>query len=395
MKKMMIGVAITSIALTVPAAAVTLEEVIDKHIEARGGQANWDSIETLQVTGTFQAFSVISPFTLTRKGEKYHLDHTLNEKIVVIGYDGDTAWWDNHWFQKGAAEMSGPDLGVVLRDAEFPTPFFHYREKGLDVKLIGETEIEGFSAIGIEVTRGDETETWYLDPESYLEVAKISPGSDFGRSLPQTTFFDDWREVNGVMIAHLTETQWYTRDRVMVIDDIKVNVAVDDALFAMPAPPGMGPFQDLKGSWTVAYAQRDRPDDDWNESEYSTTFESLMGRGMFRETYTDAQGTEVIRTLTYDRHHDEYRLTQVTSTDSVMDIREGAFDDTSGRLTVSNEETGTANPRFMARYAVFELGKDSFEAEWEISIDDGENWWVAAKASYTRAAEEGETASND
>ena len=66
-------------------AATTAEEVAAKNVEARGGKAAWGAVESLRLTGTFQAFSKTKPFTLHRKGSKYHMDHHLGDKPVIVG----------------------------------------------------------------------------------------------------------------------------------------------------------------------------------------------------------------------------------------------------------------------------------------------------------------------
>jgi hypothetical protein len=375
-----------------PAGAMTVEEVIAEHVEAHGGKQAWRDIRTMKMSGSFTAFSKTSPFTLYRERDsKYHLDHVLDDKRVVIGYDGENAWWDNPWRQQGVQAITGADLAVLMRNVEFETPLFDHEAQGHAVKLLGTVDLEGIETLGIELTRADESvETWYLDPRTYLAVGRDSPGSDFGRPMPQRTFFDDYRDVGGAMIPHFSETQWYTRDRVMVIENIEVNLDVDDALFEKPPLPGMGPLQPLSGTWQVAVAQRNGPDAPWQESERVSTIESLIGGTLFQERFSTARGNEILWTLSYDRFQERYRLTQINDVRGLMDVEEGSFDE-DGRLVVTNLDTGTtwATSGFTihTRVSIFDIGPDGFKTEYEISTDGGENWWVAAKSDYTRSAE--------
>lgn len=390
--------AATAIALaswSATAAATSVEEVVAKHISARGGDA-WARINTIKATGSFTAFSKQAPFTLHKKrGAMYLLTHELNEHPVVIGSDGAKPWMDNAFTEPGAKPLQGADLAALTRDFDFITPFFDIEASGHTVKLIGETEYEGEPAIGIELTRQDgSSETWYLDPETHLEMARRSPGSDFGRPMEQRTVFDDFRRVNGVMIPHFIETQWYTRDRVMQIDELTVNVDIDDAMFRMPAPPGMGPLQSLAGEWDVKVEQRNRPGGEFRESTRTSTIEDRLRGGMFEERFA-SDGNDTIRWWTYDRFRETYRMVEIDSRMMFIDVQEGPMGD-DGKLTVHNFETGTTTHmmgmNIHARSSLADITEDGFLLEQEVSIDGGKSWWVAARSTYTRQAKKTEQA---
>jgi outer membrane lipoprotein-sorting protein len=388
-RKAFLVVCAAILAASAPAAAMTAEEVIAKHVEAHGGDA-WDAIDSMKITGSFTAFSQVSPFTLHRKKEnKYHLDSLHNNRTYIVGYDGETLWWNNEMMQQGAKKVTGgPDHAALIREVDFTTPFRGYKEKGYTAKLLGETDYEGMPAVGLELTRPDESvETWYLDPDTYLAMARTSPGSDFGRPMTQRTVFDDYREVSGVQIPYLTETQWYTRNRVMMVENVEINVAIDDAIFLLPAPTGMGPFQSMEGTWEVVLSQRPGPQADWSDSEMISTIESHLAGAMMEETFTTARGTDIIRTLSYDVFKEGYRVTEINSQSNQMDILEGTMSE-DGRLTVSNLETGTPTLQggftIHGRTSIFNITEDGFEMEQEYTLDGGENWVHYAKSSYKR-----------
>jgi len=367
-------------------------EVIAKHIEARGGLEAWNKIETLKATGSFTGFSKINPFTLHRKRDnKYHLDHVLGRLPVEIGFDGETAWWVNLWYQiPWAQKIAGEDLKVLMQDVDFESPFFHYKEKGYKAELLGDGELEGQKAIKIQLTRADDAvETWYLDPETYLEIGYDAGGSDFGAPRPQRAYIEDFRKVGDVMIPHFIEKQWYTRDRIMEIEKLETNVEIDDALFTMPLPGGMGSLAGMVGDWTVKVESRQSPEAPWSESQMASTIKSLMAGAMIEEHFTDSQGISVLRRITYDRFKERYRMSQFNDFTSHLDIQEGIMEE--GRLTVSNTETDTAwtgfGQTFYQRSAVFDVTKDGFKTEAEQSVDGGKNWFLNHRATYTRKTE--------
>ena len=53
--------ALLCVAVMSPLGAASLDEVIAKHIDARGGRANWEKIVTLRFSGDYTAFSRVEP----------------------------------------------------------------------------------------------------------------------------------------------------------------------------------------------------------------------------------------------------------------------------------------------------------------------------------------------
>ena len=371
-----------------PAYSTTVDEVIAKHIEARGGDA-WEDIETFEIEGSFTAFSQTQPYKMQRKrGDKLRLDTAFLDSDMHVGFDGETAWRDQGG---GAQKVEGLEYSILIRDADWASPFFDYEEKGYQVKLIGDTEFEGMKAIGIELTREDElTETWYLDPKTYLEMGRTSPGTDWLGEVPRTTYYDDFREVSGVMLPFYVEAQWYTRDRVYEIASIEANVPIDDSVFEIPLPPGMGPLIGMVGKWHVAMQSRSQPGQDWQDGERTSEIKAEMGNGMLVESFETSSGVPVMRTISFDRFAEKYRVTAIDAQRAQMNIQEGAMSE-DGKLIVSNVDTGTTwsgfGMTFHGRYSIFDITDEGFKAEYETSIDGGENWFLNVKATYTRAEE--------
>jgi hypothetical protein len=389
---LILATAATVLCLAAPRAAAatdTLDQVIAKHIAARGGADKWSAIRTMVVTGSQTSFSKTAPFTLIRERDaKFHLDSQMGGKKVEIGFDGTSGWWDNHWFQEGAAPIKGADVPVVLRDADFVNPFFDYRARGHEVKLIGKSEFEGVESIAIEVKRADGmSETWHLDPKTYLEFARESPGSDFGSPMPLRTYYDDFRTVDGVKMPFRIESQWYTRERIWNVDKIETNVPVDEKIFLMPPPMGMGPLLPLVGEWKVAVQQRQDPSAPWTDGARESTIEKLLGGAVLQERFATTDGNQVLRSYTYDRFRKRYRVTEVNDNTTFLDISDGELDP-SGKLQVSDVASGTTYEGFGMvfnnRLSLFEITPDGFKTEEEVSMDGGKNWFVAGKATYTK-----------
>ncbi len=396
-KKILTLLTLLAVATLAPAAAddheMTVEQVIAKHIEAKGGDA-WNDVENMRITGDFTAFSLITPFTAHRaRDRRFHIDHTMNERKVVMGFDGEMRWVDSEWGSGGPQPMSNPvDVAAFEREIDFATALFDVDEYGYEAKLVPERdEIEGFAAIAVEVKRGeDSVETWFLDPDTYLEIARESPGSDFGRPLPSLTFFDEFKEVEGVMLPHYIETQWYTRDRVQNIAKIEINANFDDSVFNLPAATGMTSFQEMVGEWTVKVESKQSPQQpEFTESERESTFTANLNGGLIEEHFTSTTGGKAMRMFSYDRYREHYVMAQMNDAQTYLDIQTGAMED--GVLTVSNVESETSFSMFGTtvheRCKISPIAEGSFTVERENSMDGGNNWMLMQRLTYTRKGE--------
>lgn len=368
-------------------AEMQLEDVLAKHVDARGGRDAWSAVDSVRVSGSYDSFSKTGPFTRvqTRDG-RFRMEYHLGLRPVTKAHDGTVAWWVNSMREPGPKEIDGPDLQVFERELDFPNALFHADQ--YQATLVGQAEFEGMEVLQIDLTRADGSqESWYLDPESYLEVALSSPGSDFGRPMPQRTFFDDFRQVGDVKIPYYVESQWYTRVRVQNASDVELNVELDLAQFDMPPPLGMEPWIALAGSWDVTVQRSQGPGSEPVTSELTSEIELLLGDTLVQERYTN-DGDGVVISLAFDRFQEIYRRTAIDSDRGFLDVQVGKQQE-DGSIVLDNLETGTflmAGPRKAnLRTTYADLSADGFTVVIEYSFDEGATWNEAARSEYRRA----------
>jgi hypothetical protein len=377
------------LAAGVPCHALTLDEIIDQHIAAHGGRESWQAVTSMRITGSYTAFSRVKPFTLVRtQDRRYLMDHYQDDKHVVIGYDGEQAWWLNPWYGiDWAIPITGPDRIALERSLDFyPSPLFDYQEQGFEVELADTTELDGRQVLQIKVTRSDGSEeTWYLDSETYLEVACDSPGSDFGTPFPQRTYFDDFREVGDLVIAHYVESEWYTRSQVMEIDTIELDVDVAGIRFAPPPPTGMDRLLPLAGTWSVKVEDRPGAGGAARETMLTMTITSRIGGALLEAHYTNENGIDVISSLTYDRFRKCYRLTRIDSFMTYLDIQEGSFEEGQLKLDAGPDTSFQMDGRtFHQATVIRDITEDGFVEERLLRIGDNETWITNQRLTYTR-----------
>jgi hypothetical protein len=60
-------------------------------------------------------------------------------------------------------------------------------------------------------------------------------------SFPETTNFDDYRDVSGVKVAYTLRVMSPEGDKTYKFDQIEINAPVEDARFEQPPPKPAGP----------------------------------------------------------------------------------------------------------------------------------------------------------
>jgi hypothetical protein len=376
------------------AADETVEDVLARHLTAKGG-ATWEALETIEITGSYTAYSVVKPFRLVRqRPNRYFFDRFENQHTVVTAFDGDVSWWINPFYGiEHPFRMGGFDARYLKHRADFDCVLIHPDKRGISVELVGIEDLEGSPAIGLRATRPDgAVTTVYLDPETYLERAVMGTTGTWGFEAPSETWFDDYREEDGVTIAFYQERIAGDDYSIIEIDSVETDIELGEGFFAMPPPEGMMPLQAMVGEWSVKVEQRPfRPDDPWLESAGTATFAAVQGGGLLSErlAYEGADGTPVvvIRQWTHDRFAERYRVTSHNDFNSQMKVLEGEMGE--GGLVLDTLRTGTTEIDGGGGAAHRRITVTGFDSEEilvviETSSDDGATWEPLRRYTYKR-----------
>jgi outer membrane lipoprotein-sorting protein len=230
--------------LPAAAGALTVDEVVDRHVAAHGGLDRWRAVKSMVITGTQVLFSDAKPFTLTRaRPNLYRFDHEMLGHKMVFAYDGEKSWWVFPLMEvPEPAAAAEPQATHTRREAEFESVLIDHQAKGHKVELLGQEEVDGQPALKLKVTLKDGSEeTWYLDPKTFLEVARVNKTVDLTQEAQQWTYFSDFRTVEGLVIPHRLDREYSIRHAALVIEKVQVNPTVDPGLFKMPVPKAPAP----------------------------------------------------------------------------------------------------------------------------------------------------------
>ncbi len=379
-----------------PTAALSADEILARHAEAKGGLAAWRKVSSLRLAGDFTSFSKSGPFTIERATpDLFRLDHTTPEgKRFVLAWDGKIAWMIDPWAGfDWAVEMDTAEREVLLQDKDFAGPLLDATAKGNKVALVGPADFDGIPCHHLEVTRPDGgREQWYVSTETFLEVARVALGADFGSPVDEArTYFFDFRKVGGLVIPHRIEKEYSIRHRLWEVAKVEIDPAIPAERFRFERSAAMQALAGLVGDWTVKIESRPFPRAPWSETATTATITEAFFGALLETTFSfDGGGRQqVVRnTWTHDRANGTYLETVFDNQSFTPDLLRGQLAD--GKLVVSNLETGTAavagGQTFHSRVTTSELQPDSFKRTIESSSDGGATWNETQRFTFTRKA---------
>jgi hypothetical protein len=221
------------------ASAQTVDDLVAKNVEARGGLAKLKAIDSVRIDRTVAAvFTDIDIVIYKKRPNLYRSEQKAKDAptITVRGFS-DTAW-ESAGGKTTVREGAGPVEQREI-DADFDGFLVDYRDKGHTIVLEGKQKLGPAEAYKLKVTMKSGAErVVYLDAATFLErrhegTIELGPN----RRVKTTIDYGDWREVGGVKFPFAIEEDRDAPGQTFVhyTKRIEVNVPMDEALFRMPS----------------------------------------------------------------------------------------------------------------------------------------------------------------
>ncbi len=218
------------------ASGQSLDEVLARHAAAHGGVEKWRAVNSMIVTGTQATFSNPAPFVFEwRRPDFVRFEQSVLGAKVTVAHNGSVTKWIHPLLdiQQPAAV---PEAHAVLarRSVEIESPLVDAAAKGNKVELLGKADLDGQPTLKLKVTRKDGAEeTWYLDPGTYLEVARFDRTLDLPDPKDRWTYYSDFRTVDGLVIAYRQEQEYSIRNVSVTVEKVQVNPEIDPGRFEL------------------------------------------------------------------------------------------------------------------------------------------------------------------
>jgi outer membrane lipoprotein-sorting protein len=219
---------------------LTLDQVIAKNIEAKGGEEKVRAIKTVSIEGTMMMGpGMEAPLTwIWMYPDKMRMSFEVQGMEGVQAFDGKTAWMVMPFMGKTEPEeMTAEQTQNLREESDWQGPLLDYEKKGYQVELLGKEDVEGTEAYKIKVTYGSGSVGYmYLDAEYFLEIKQESKRKIQGQEIEVVQTVSDYKEVDGIMVAHSRTImpKGAPAGQTLPFTTVQFNPDVDESIFSMP-----------------------------------------------------------------------------------------------------------------------------------------------------------------
>lgn len=221
--------------------AQTADEIINKHLQARGGKDKIKAVQSERMTGKLvmgQGMEAPVVMELTRPN-KMRMEFTIQGMTGIQAYDGKAGWSVMPFMGKTEPEkMSDDEIKQAEDQADMDGMLVDYKEKGHQVEYVGKEDVEGTPAHKLKVTKknGDVVNV-YIDADSYMEIKQAGKVKVRGQEIEGQSTFGDFKTVDGLIFPFSIEqkAQGAPGGMTISISKIEVNPTLEASRFTMPA----------------------------------------------------------------------------------------------------------------------------------------------------------------
>ena len=210
----------------------TAEEIINKYIEATGGKKAYEKIQTRVIKETMEVLQPEVKVALTtwqaRPNKKLSRVKSESQGNLEKGTDGKTAWFIIE--NRGERIITGPEKADYFREASFDT-FIGWQDRYLTAECTGIEDADSTSCFKVVMTPEEgNPQTYFFALDSYLILrSEMQIGKQ-----KVTTYYLDYKEVDGIMIAHKKKQIFGDVTRFVTIETIVQNEKFREDLFRVP-----------------------------------------------------------------------------------------------------------------------------------------------------------------
>jgi len=208
----------------------TADEIISKHIEARGGLEKLRALQTMIMEGSMVQQG-------TDVAMKYYYAHNKGTKVEfsAVGQTGyniitPTEGWTFNPFAGGTSAEPMPEAQQKEQagNLDLAGPLVDYKTKGHTVEYLGKQNIQGADFYKLKLTRKNGKVTTYYFDKNYLAAQVVTTALIQGSEQEVTTEYSDFRKTPEGYTIPFKRTSGGNE---ITFDKVEINPKIEDAVF--------------------------------------------------------------------------------------------------------------------------------------------------------------------
>jgi hypothetical protein len=226
---------------------LTVEQIVEENVAARGGLEAWRKVQTMVWDGYVETGNPAAPITRFvyewKRPNKMRSEITVAHEKSLYVFNGAAGW------KVSPSDTGAPALRRYTRselrsarDAQgIDGLLIDHQARGIEVALDGLDQIEGHSTYRLNVTlpSGARRRVW-VDAQTFLEFkSEREPNPARGHIAPAPVYYRSYQRVDGLVVPRTIETEprGATAAHTMVIEDVTLNPSLSGAHFERPDLP--------------------------------------------------------------------------------------------------------------------------------------------------------------
>ncbi|MFT3822958.1 MAG: hypothetical protein QM731_03525 [Chitinophagaceae bacterium] len=210
--------------------AQTVDEIVNKHIEARGGIDKIHAIKSVVMDGTlFQMGNEIAMKFYQVQNKATKVEFTVMDQTGYNIITTTNGWAYNPFAGNTSAEPLPEDqVKMAQANLDIQGPLVDYQSKGSKIEYLGKEKINNVDCFKLKVTRSNgKAGTYYLD-NNYLIVKTITTALANGAEQEVTTEYSDYKKTaDGYLVSYKRTST--TGD--ITFSKIEFNTTIADDVF--------------------------------------------------------------------------------------------------------------------------------------------------------------------
>jgi outer membrane lipoprotein-sorting protein len=224
--------------LAAVASAQTVDEIVARNLQAKGGIDKLKAIQTIRMTGKVAAQGMEMPIMIVSKRPNLlYQEMQVQDKKIVSAFDGQKAWAINPFMGSDTPqELEGAQAEMAKEQADLDGVLVDYKAKGHTLELVGTEEIEGTKVHKLKMTRTSGRVAYlYLDASTGIDRKMTTEMEQGGKTFSLETELSNYQTVDGITLPFtIRQVMNGMPVATITVEKVEFGAPVEDSTFRMP-----------------------------------------------------------------------------------------------------------------------------------------------------------------